>query len=193
MADSTAENLSIEPHVDPELSQSTRCQHNLAISAPKALGLISQNEGACRPIPLEVVDDQATYEEIVTGAQKDKQHCFGDQRSFSRVETSTRLDRSRDRIHGRVHDGQDVGAAAGNIYDIFAEYEKIFATSRKHGGTESEGQRRVKRQANDVIPRALSRYRSGTPSGSTGSNVSAVAEDDSGYKSGTLIPGYNDV
>ncbi|KAH7063259.1 hypothetical protein B0J12DRAFT_164249 [Macrophomina phaseolina] len=119
-------NLSIEPHIDAKLSQSTRCQHNLAISAPKALDLISQNEGACRPVPLDVVDDQATYEEIVTGAQNDKQHCFGDQRSFGRVETSTRLDRSCDRIHGRVHDGQDVGAAAGNIYDIFAEYEKIF-------------------------------------------------------------------
>lgn len=193
IANSAAENLSIEPHADPELSRSTRCQRNSAIAAPKALDPISQDEGACRPTPLDV-DDQATYEEIVTGAQNEKQYCFGDQRSLRRVETSTGLNRSRDRTYGRSHDRQDIGAAAGNVYDIFAEYEKIFATSRKHGGTEEEGQGRAKRQANDVIPGALSRSRSGTPSfRDTGSNVLTVVEDDSGDKSGTFIPGYNDV
>ncbi|KAH7021684.1 hypothetical protein B0J12DRAFT_733310 [Macrophomina phaseolina] len=184
MANLAAENHSIESHADLELSPSTGSQRDLAIAAPKALDSISQDEGACRSTPLDVVDKQATHEEIVTGAQNYKQHCFGDQHSFSRAETSTRLDRNRDRTNGGDHDGQDVGAAAGNIYAIFAE--KIFATSGKYGGTEREGQGRAKRQANDVILRALSRSRSGSPSsGSTGSNVSIVVDDDSGYNSAT--------
>lgn len=193
IANLATENLSIEPRADPELSQSTRCQRNSAIVTPEALDLISQDEGTCRPVPLDV-DDQATYEEIIAGAQNDKRHCFGDQLSSSRVETLTGLNRSRDQTYVCGHGRQDIGAAAGNVRDIFAEYEKIFAASRKHGGTEREVQGRAKRQANDVIPGALSKSRSGTPSSeSTCSNVSVVAEDDSGYKPGTLIPGYNDV
>lgn len=189
MANLTAENHSIEPHADLEPSQSPGSQQNLAIAAPKALDSISQDEEARCSTSLDVVDDQATYKETVTGAQNDKQHRFGDQRSSSRAEMSIELDRNSDRNHGRDRDRQEGGAAAGNVYDIFAEYERIFGTTRKHCGVRKQG----KDRGNDVIGDVQSRNQDFYPSRSHAASSSSptagaavVAADESGCDTGMI-------
>lgn len=151
----------MEFSVDRELNQCSRTQGSPAANASHS-GVVPCNVASKSP-GLAARDERkcsGSYSQNDLGDHdansRNNIEC-DERRSLScEKNTSVELCQMKDRVsrYGNNRNGQEGGAAAGKVYDIFAEYERTFGATREHDGVREKGKDGEKHLAGDVRSRS---------------------------------------